>query len=46
LKISGLSRLTVVGLGDRYKKTQVYDAAEYYAPQDDYFGYDEDNNEP
>ncbi len=46
LKISGLSRLTVVGLGDRYKKTQIYDAAEYYAPQDDYFGYDEDNNEP
>lgn len=46
LKISGLSRLTVVGLGDRYKKTQTYDAAEYYAPQDDYFGYDEDNNEP
>lgn len=35
LKISGLSRLTVVGLGDRYKKTQIYDAAEYYAPQDD-----------
>ncbi|AYC30978.1 hypothetical protein D3880_00625 [Pseudomonas cavernae] len=46
LKISGLSRLAVLGLGDRYKKTQVYDAAEYYAPQDDYFGYDEDNNEP
>lgn len=46
LKIAGLSRLTVVGLGDRYKKTQIYDAAEYYAPQDEYFGYDEDNNEP
>ncbi|UMZ13511.1 hypothetical protein I9018_07375 [Pseudomonas sp. MPFS] len=46
LKIAGLSRLTVVGLGDRYKKTQIYDAAEYYAPQDDYMGYDEDNNEP
>jgi hypothetical protein len=46
LKISGLSRLTVVGLGDRYKKTQVYDAAEYYAPSDDYAGYGEDNNEP
>jgi hypothetical protein len=45
LKIAGLSRLTVVGLGDRYKKTQVYDAAEYYAPQDDYAGYADDNNE-
>lgn len=46
LKIAGLSRLTVVGLGDRYKKTLVYDAADYYAPEDDYRGYDEDNNEP
>ncbi|MDF2863903.1 MAG: hypothetical protein K0S02_4175 [Achromobacter mucicolens] len=46
LRILGLSRLTVVGLGDRYKKTQVYDAAEYYAPDDDYAGYEDDNNEP
>jgi hypothetical protein len=46
LKIAGLSRLTVVGVGDRYKKTQVYDAAEYYAPPDDYAGYEPDNNEP
>lgn len=46
LKIAGLSRLTVVGLGDRYKKTLVYDAAEYYAPEDDYYGYEDDNNEP
>ena len=46
LKIAGLSRLTVVGLGDRYKKTEVYDAAQYYAPEDDYVGYEEDNNEP
>jgi hypothetical protein len=45
LKIVGLSRLTVVGLSDRYKKTLVYDAAEYYAPEDDYSGYEEDNNE-
>jgi hypothetical protein len=35
----------VVGLSDRYKKTQVYDAAEYYAPEDDYSGYEDDNNE-
>ena len=46
LKIGGLSRLAVIGLGDRYKKTQVYDASEYYAPQDDYAGYEDDNNEP
>jgi hypothetical protein len=45
LKIAGLSRLAVVGLSDRYKKTQVYDAAEYYAPEDDYSGYEDDNNE-
>jgi hypothetical protein len=45
LKVAGLSRLNVVGLGDRYKKTQVYDAAEYYAPKDDYAGHDDDNNE-
>ena len=46
LKIAGLSRLAVVGLSDRYKKTQVYDAAEYYAPDDLYAGYGDDNNEP
>lgn len=45
LKISGLSRLAVVGLGQRYNKTRVYDAAEYYAPQDGYEGYEDDNNE-
>jgi len=45
LKIAGLSRLSAAGLGERYKKTDVYDAAEYYAPQDDYAGYEEDNNE-
>jgi hypothetical protein len=41
----GLSRLNVVGLGDRYKKTQVYDAAAYYAPEDEYPEFEEDNNE-
>ncbi|PKP71936.1 MAG: hypothetical protein CVT83_02495 [Alphaproteobacteria bacterium HGW-Alphaproteobacteria-5] len=45
LKIAGLSRLNVAGLGDRYKKTLVYDAAEYYEPEDDYAGYEDDNNE-
>jgi len=45
LKIAGLSRLAAAGLADRYKKTQVYDAAEYYAPHDNYAGYEDDNNE-
>lgn len=46
LKIASLSRLAAVGLGDRYKKSLVYDAAEYYAPEDMYAGYEDDNNEP
>lgn len=46
LKIAGLSRLTVAGLGDRFKKIHIYDAAEYYAPDDEYAGYEDDNNEP
>jgi len=45
LKINGLSRLAVVELSDRYKKTQFYDAAEYYAPEDAYLNYEDDNNE-
>jgi hypothetical protein len=46
LKIAGLSRLNAIDLGARYKKTQVYDAGDYYAPADDYDGFEEDNNEP
>lgn len=47
LKIAGLSQLTACGLGESYKSTHTYDAAEYYAPdEDDYRGYDDDNNEP
>ena len=45
LKIAGLSRLAVAGLSDRYKKTQTYAAAEYYAPADDWSNYEDDNNE-
>jgi len=45
LKIFGLSRLNAIDLGARYKKTQVYDAGEYYAPEDDYSHFEEDNNE-
>jgi hypothetical protein len=46
LKISGLSRLNAIDLGARYKKTLVYDAGEYYAaPEEDYSGFEPDNNE-
>lgn len=45
LRIAGLSRLSAVGLGDKYKKTRKYDAAEYYAPNDDYAEFEDDNNE-
>ena len=46
LKIAGLSQLTVCGLGDTYTVTSTYDLADYYAPHDDYAGYEDDNNEP
>jgi hypothetical protein len=46
LKISGLSQLTAAGLGATYKSTSTYDAADYYAPpEDQYAGFDDDNNE-
>lgn len=47
IKISGLSHLTACGLGDTYNRTIVYDAADYYKPDDDdSWRYEEDNNEP
>lgn len=46
LKIAGLSQLAACGLGNTYKVTFTYDLAGYYAPNDDYAGYEEDNNEP
>jgi hypothetical protein len=45
LKVHGLSRLKVIGSGDRFTNTFSYDAAEYFAPADDMPEYDEDNNE-
>lgn len=39
-------RITAVGLGDRYKKTQIYDSADCYTLEDEYQDYEEDNNEP
>lgn len=47
LKINTLAKLAVVGLADRYTNKQEYDAAEYYAPpEDEWAGYEDDNNEP
>jgi hypothetical protein len=45
LKITGLSQLSACGLGATYKSTSTYDAAEYYAPEDEHPGFDDDNNE-
>lgn len=45
LKIPGLSRLIACRLGATYKKTSTYDAADFYAPEDEYSGYEDDNNE-
>lgn len=45
LKISGLSQLNAGGLGATYKSTFTYDAADYYAPEDEHRGYEDDNNE-
>ena len=45
LKITGLSQLSACGLGQTYKSTSTYDAAEYYAPEDEHQGFDDDNNE-
>ncbi|MCD6707910.1 MAG: hypothetical protein LT080_15860 [Thiobacillus sp.] len=45
LKITGLSQLSACGLGSTYKSTSTYDAADYYAPEDEHSGFDDDNNE-
>lgn len=46
LKIAGLSQLTACGLNSTYKVTSTFDAADYYAPEDDqYSRFDDDNNE-
>jgi hypothetical protein len=45
LKVHGLSRLNVIGLGDRFTNTHSYDAAEYFAPEDPMPEYEDDNNE-
>lgn len=45
LKIAGLSQLTACGLGATYKSTSTYDAADYYALEDDHGQFEDDNNE-
>lgn len=45
LKISGLSQLSACSLGSTFKVTSSFDAADYYAPEDKYSGYEDDNNE-
>jgi transcription elongation factor Elf1 len=46
LKIAGLSQLTACGLNTTYKVTSTYEAADYYAPEDDpHSRFDDDNNE-
>ncbi len=45
LKISGLSQLNACGLGGTFKATFRFDAADYYAPEDEHAGYEDDNNE-
>lgn len=44
---SGLQRwkITACEFGVTYKKTSTYDAAEFYAPEDEHRGYEDDNNE-
>jgi hypothetical protein len=46
LKISTLPQLHAAGLGDTYKSTITYDAAEYFRSRDEYLDYEPDFNEP
>lgn len=46
LKISGLSYLGEAGLSDVYIRKTEYDPAEYYAPDEEWTEYEDDNNEP
>ena len=46
LKISGLARLGVAGLGDIFVQTTHYEPTEYYELEDKYESMRDDNNEP
>ena len=46
LNIAGLPQLHASGLANAYTATSTYDPATFYAPYDEYAGYEDDNNEP
>lgn len=46
LKISSYAQLSACDIGDPYKSTSTYSAAEYYSNDDMYQEYGDDNNEP
>ena len=45
LKINGVIKLSAAKLANRYKKTSVYDALEYYASEAEHYEYAPDNND-
>lgn len=45
LTITGLSQLHAGGVGDTFKSTRLFEPTEYYAPHDEFDGYEDDNNE-
>ena len=45
LKIAGLAQLTAAGLGSQYVQTNTFDPASFFASEDQYAGFDDDNNE-
>jgi hypothetical protein len=45
LKIAGLSQLSACGLGVVYNSKSTYDPAAYFAQDDEFAGFDDDNNE-
>lgn len=46
LKIAGLPQLHACGLADAFKSTSTFDPATFYATNDEFEGYEDDNNEP
>ena len=45
LKLSGLSKLTAVGLGERFQTKETFDFADFYEMQDSHYEYEPDNND-
>lgn len=45
LKIAGLPQLHACGLANAYTSTSTYDPVTFFAPDDEYAGYEDDNNE-